>query len=114
MKPVVFDEPDDRSLISYSVVDEIFFRPRRDHQQRLTRTVTATAECVGVVGVKAGERRCGSAASARSGQSIGWTGGGVNDWTHLMVIPSVRVVVHDHHSRALPCPLFFEEVDRVD
>ena len=114
IEPVIFDEPDDRTLISYGVIHEVFFRPRRNHQQRQTRTVTAAAEGVRVAGVKAGERSRRRATSARSSESVGWSGGGVKDWSHLVVVPSVGVVIHDQHSCTLPTPLLFEEVDGVD
>lgn len=43
VKPIVFDEAKDRRLVRDGMVHEVVLRVRRNHQQRLTRTITAAA-----------------------------------------------------------------------
>jgi len=50
-QPIVFDEADDRTLIGDGVIDEILFRPRGDHDQRLSGAVAAASERVQVRGI---------------------------------------------------------------
>src|ERR1700682_3791731 len=40
--PVVLDEPQDRGLVGLAVVDEVWSRIRRDHQEREPRPVATT------------------------------------------------------------------------
>src|SRR5579872_123172 len=76
-EPIIFDEVDDRTLISYRVIHEIFFRKRGDHQQGQAGTVTATAKRVCIAGVNAWQRCRGAAACARSRENIGRPNGRV-------------------------------------
>ena len=41
--PIVFDEPQNRGLICYGIVDEVLFCPGRNHQQRQPRAKAAAA-----------------------------------------------------------------------
>ena len=42
-QPVILYEVNDRALVGDCVIDEILSRPRRDHKQRLARTVPAAS-----------------------------------------------------------------------
>src|SRR5580692_8162618 len=43
LQPVILDEPDDRTLVGESVIDEVRFGEWRDYQKRLARAVAATS-----------------------------------------------------------------------
>src|SRR5580704_12521199 len=43
LQPVILDEPDDRTLVGESVIDEVRFCEWRDYQKRLARAVAATS-----------------------------------------------------------------------
>ena len=76
--------------------------PGRDHNQWQARAVSATSESVRFAGLKPGNDGRRRAASSGAGQSIGRTRGLVHDRPHLMVVPSVGVVVHDRRQRCCP------------
>src|SRR5579871_3839207 len=61
--------------------------------------------------VDAEEGRGWVSARPRPRQKISRAGRGVYDWPHLVVIPTVRIVVHHDHRRALPCRLLLQEID---
>lgn len=52
-EPVVFDEPNHRSLIGHGVIDVVLSRPRGDDQEGLARTITAASKCVCILRVNA-------------------------------------------------------------
>jgi hypothetical protein len=41
LEPVILDETDDGGLIRHRMIDEIVLCPRRNHKERLTRTIAA-------------------------------------------------------------------------
>src|SRR3954451_7113999 len=51
VQPIVFDEPQDRSLIRDRVVHEVFPGPWRDDQQGQARTVPATSLSMQIAGI---------------------------------------------------------------
>src|ERR1700733_1586550 len=53
-QPVILDEADNRSLISHSVIYVVLSCPRRDDQQRLTRAIATTTECVSILRIDPG------------------------------------------------------------
>ena len=53
-------------------------------------------------------------ALAGAGEGIHGGGGLVDDRTHLVVVPAVRVVVGDDHSGIRPVLLLLQEIDNVD
>jgi hypothetical protein len=61
-------------------------------------------------------RKSASSSSALAGSSEGVHGPGglVDDRTHLVVVPAVRVVVGDDHSSTRPVLLLLQKVDNVD
>jgi hypothetical protein len=61
-----------------------------------------------------GQRSCCRAASSGTGECIRSAGGGVDDWTHLVVIPAVGVVIRNHDRSAAPSGKRFKKVDGVD
>src|SRR5258708_31654987 len=63
--------------------------------------------------VEARESGGRSAASTRSGQSVGRASRSIDDRPDLMVVPSVGVVIHDYHRRAVPSGQLFQKVDRI-
>src|SRR5258708_2736414 len=63
--------------------------------------------------VEAWKRGGCRAASTGSGQPILWASRSIYDRPHLMVVPSVRVVIHDHHCGAAPGGQRFQEVDCI-
>src|SRR5580698_794581 len=112
-QPIVFDESNHRSLVSDGVVHDVLEGPWRDHDQRLPRTVAATAQRVRIAGVDAGQRGQGGAASVRPCQRVRRTSGLVYDRADLVVIPAVRVIVKNDDCSAAPGRLFLQEVDQL-
>src|SRR5579863_6036592 len=88
------------------MIDEVPLRPRRDDQEGQARSVSA-APLLSV-------SRRGAAAQIRTGQSIGSGLRLMHDWAHLMIVPSVGVVVRDEYRGALPLWTLHDEVDRID
>lgn len=78
LQPVILDEPDDRTLIGESVIDEVRFGEWRDYEKRQARAITATP-------FDAGQRRA-VAADARPVQLVALVyhtrvySRGVDDW----------------------------------
>src|SRR5262245_43497545 len=114
MEPVVLDEAEDGTLVGYGVVHKIPASPGRDHHERLARAIAATALGMKSGRVDAGKSKRAVAAKARGGKSIGSSGGLIEHGTHLMVIPSIGIVVQDHDRGIVPVPGTLEEVDGVD
>src|SRR5262249_24492186 len=102
VEPVIFDEAEDRTLIDQGMIDEVLLGPGRYDKQRDTRPVAAAALRVKRTGVDA--RQCAAAVTARAvaRERVGGRAGLVDDWTLLMIVPAVGIVVQDHHRRAVP------------
>src|SRR5216684_4573449 len=101
-EPVILDEPKHRRLVGCRVVYEILQRPWRYDQQWLARPITTAAERVGVGSVNAGQRVACRATCIGARKRVRRTCGLVYEWSHLMVVPTVGVIVQDDHRRALP------------
>ena len=108
--PIVFDEPQNRRLVRYRVVDEVLLCPGRDYQQwqprakaaatilrpaadiiRLWRTTIAWPQQLVVRHIRLG-----------------------HDRPHLMVVPAVGIIPRDDYSRFIPLRTLHERVDHAD
>ena len=54
------------------------------------------------------------AASARTSERVSRAGRVVDDRAHLMVVPTIGIIVHNHDHSAFPLRPLLEEVDRAD
>ena len=106
--PIVFDEPKDGGLVGGAVVNVILLRVGRDHEQRETRTVAATALCA------AGGSCGGSAAIASASESIVRDGGLIDHWSEDVIVPAVGVVVGDDDRGVFPVLAVGDGVDHTD
>ncbi len=70
-KPVVFDEMNDRTLVSHGVIHKVLSGPRRDDHQRQSRSISATPKGVRVCRVQAWQRGSARPASIRPSQRVG-------------------------------------------
>src|SRR5579862_1021356 len=114
-EPVVFHEADYRSLIGNTVVDKVLLRPRRDYEQWLSRTVSTPPKSVWIRRrIEARQRRLTRTARTGAGKKISRTGRLVHDRSHLVVVPSVGVIVQDHDRRALPGRQPLQQVNRLN
>ena len=75
--------------------------------------ISATSERVCVARIDAGQCGGGCPAGIRTGQRIRRASRLVHDRSHLVVVPSVGIVVHHNNRSALPRRLLFEEVDQM-
>src|SRR5258708_40025504 len=66
-QPVIFNKVDDRRLVGYGVIHEVRTRPRRDHQQGLSRSVTAASQSVCIGRIHSRKCGCGRATSIGPG-----------------------------------------------
>src|SRR5262245_30415577 len=65
-------------------------------------------------GIGTGQGRAAVAAGAGTSKRIRGTGGLVHDRTELVVVPTVRIVVSNHHRRAVPLSRFHERIDDLN
>src|SRR5215469_14454190 len=66
-----------------------------------------------VRGIYARQCERSRAAGTRSGESIVGTGGLIHDRPHLMVVPTIRVIVENDDRSAAPCGLLLQKVDQI-
>src|SRR5260221_6350813 len=114
-QPVVFDEPQHRGLIGDRMVHVVCFCPRRNHQQWLTRAITAAPERVQTSWINSRQRRGsrGCPAESRRSKSVLRTRRLVHDWAHFDVVPPVRIVIQDDQRRAAPVSMLLQEDHHV-
>src|SRR5437016_4063660 len=91
--PVILDEAKDRGLVGDLMVHVVLPRKRGDHEQRESRTVTATP---------LGGRRGVSAAETGTGQKVIADLRLIDDRIHYVVVPAVRIIVSDNDGGVSP------------
>ena len=94
--PVVLDEAENRGLIGDRAIDEIDLGIWRDQQERLAGTIAATSILNYAI------HGLWSSAAAWASKVVVGDVRLADDGTHLVVVPSVRVVVEDEHCGRLP------------
>src|SRR5262249_24841125 len=111
-EPVVLNKAQHGALISHGVIDEVVFRVWSGDQEWLARAISATAlrvwPCDAIQ-----QWRCLTAVASPV-QPVRRSLGLVHDLAELMIVPSVRIVIHDDHSRVRPFPLSLQEVDEMN
>src|SRR6266478_1170898 len=129
VQPVVLDELRDRGLCGEHMADEVLLGVGRDHQEWLTHASTAAS--VHPLAMDArwqrGAGRPWDAAIAiavyRFGQRLLYAAFYYRDLRERcprrrlgedVIVPAVRVVIRNDHSRRIPVRLFLKEVDQID
>ena len=111
--PVVLDEAKDGALVGHGVIDVVVLRIRRDHQQRKTWSVAATALCM-----QCGRDRQRAPWNHRRTIPVATSASAadrrlIHDRAHLVIVPTVGVVIRDDDRGVLPVRLLLQEVDDV-
>ena len=91
--PVVFDESQNRALIGDPVIHIMLFGKWRNHQEWQTRPITAAARCAA--------SRSHTAGSRPSKLIVGDVRLH-NDRPHLVVVPTVGIVIRNDHRGFVP------------
>src|SRR5262249_569546 len=92
--------------VGQRVIHESLLRKGRDEHKWLPRSVSAASLLS--VGRRLAATEARTAESVRRGLRL------MDDWAHLMVVPTIGVIVEDEDSRILPFRTPHEEVDRFD
>jgi len=100
--PIVFDETKHRGLVSQRVIDEVRFRPGRNHQQRLARAEAAAR------GVGTGLRRA-AIAGAEQEVDVGRRRG--QERRHDVVVPAIGIIPNDDDRSVVPIARLLDRVD---
>src|SRR5579864_4605302 len=95
------------------MVHEVVFGKWRNHQERLTRAIAATAGRV-VRPLETRERRSCRTAHAGRSESIRRALRVIQDWAHLVVIPAVGIVIQNDNCSVAPIRLTLEEVNGLN
>src|ERR1700681_2335772 len=120
VKPIVFNESERRRLISQGVIDEVPFCERRNYQQRRAGSVTATSVYrLAEIAIQGRGAKRPSLLEAVAVIADAGTVEGVDrrverrvhDWRHLMIVPSVRVVIHDEDGSFRPFRADLQGID---
>ena len=111
MKPIVFHERNDGRLVRKRMIDEVHLCPRRDNQQRQTGTKSTSALSMSVSAIHTRQRAVAIAAATGACQRVGTPSGLIDDGTHLVVVPSIRIIVSNHDGRVFPFRPILEEID---
>jgi len=87
---------------SVTVIHEVVLGPRRNHQQRQPRAISAATLRIRRAGCNARQRRGSVPAGAGAGNRVGGAGRLVYQRSKLVIVPAVGIVVRNNHRGLLP------------